>query len=111
VQTEPEAGREALDLRGAGTAVADREGMAAWRQLFSESSQRVESGSNEVNRSSGRRSRGSEFWRIGREAEMEEDPPDDILVADERQQAARSAAVGADQGVVQEHALEQLGPE
>ena len=64
-----------------------------------------------MHRALGRRSRGSDFGRFGRQTEVEEDLADDGLVAEERQQAARSAAVGADQGVLEEDPLEELGPE
>ena len=64
-----------------------------------------------MHRAFGWRARGSEFGRFGRQAEVVEDPGDGGLIADVRQQAARSAAVGADQGVEQEHALEEFSPE
>ena len=57
-----------------------------------------------------RRSGGREFGRIGGQPEVEEDLLDGVVIADEGQQAARSGAVDADQGVDQEDPFEELRP-
>jgi len=57
------------------------------------------------------RSCGCEFRRFGRQPQVAEDFLQDCLIGEERQQSACGAAVGADQDLHQENAVQEFSPE